>query len=78
MINLLNQSFLVTSTPVNLNPDSVRYNLFMASLDRYDGSCNTLNDLSDRLCLLNKTQNLNVKRQNIKVEIYELKSSYFT
>ena len=78
MINLLNQSFLVTSTPVNLNPDSVRYNLFMGSLGTYDGSCNTLNDLSDKLCLLIKTQNLNVKIHNIKVEIYEFKSSYFT
>lgn len=75
---MLNQSFLVTSTPVNLNPDSVRYNLFMESLSRDNGSYNTLNDLSDKLCLLNKTQNLNVKIHKIKKEIYELKSSYFT
>ena len=63
---------------MNLNPDPVRYNSFMASLERYDGSCNTHDDLSNRLCVLNKTQNLNVKRHNITVEINELKSSYFT
>ena len=63
---------LVTSTPINLNPDPVRYNSFMASLERYDGSCNTHDDLSNRLCVLNKTQNLNIKRHNITVERNEL------
>ena len=29
------------------------------------GSCNTLNDLSDKLCIRNKTENLNIHVFNI-------------
>ena len=29
-------------------------------LDRYVGSCNTFNDVSNEVCILNKTEDLNI------------------
>ena len=33
---------------------------FVAKLDRFVGSCNTLNDLSNKVCIPNKTEKLNL------------------
>ena len=32
----------------------------MVRLDRFVGSCNTLNDLSNKVCVLSKTKDLNL------------------
>ena len=32
----------------------------MAKLDRYVGSCNTLNDLPNKVCVPNKTEDLSI------------------
>ena len=40
---------MTRSTLTDLNSDKLRYYSFMVSLDRFDGSCNTLTDLSDRI-----------------------------
>ena len=37
----------------------------MLKLDRCVGSCNTLNDLSNRVCVLKKTEDLNLSVQKI-------------
>ena len=36
------------------------YYLFAVKLDKYIGICNTLNDLSNRVCVSNKTEDLNI------------------
>ena len=36
------------------------YYLFVVKLDRCVGSCNTLNDLSNKVCVPNKTEDLNI------------------
>ena len=36
------------------------YYPFAAKLDRCVGSCNTLNDLSHKVCVPNKTEDLNI------------------
>ena len=36
------------------------YNPFVVKLDRCVGSCNTLNDLSNTVCVPNKTEDLNI------------------
>ena len=41
----------------------------MVKLDRRAGSCNTLNDLSNKACVLNKTKNLNLHVFNMIAEI---------
>ena len=40
------------------------YHPFAANLDRCRGSCNTLNDLSNRVCVPNKTEDLNLSLFN--------------
>ena len=49
------------STLIDLNPDEPRYYPLLLSLDRYKRNYNTLDDLSDRLCVPNKTKDENVK-----------------
>ena len=39
--------------------EGLRYYPFMVNLDRCNGICNTFNDLSNRICVPNKTEDLN-------------------
>ena len=50
------------------------YYPFTVKLDKCVGSCNTLNDLFDKLCVLNKTEDLNLNRFNMITGINELKT----
>ena len=45
----------------------------MGTLGRCNGSCNTLDDLSSRICCLNKTKNVNLNAFNMITEIGESK-----
>ena len=51
-------------TLINLHPNKYNqvlcYYPFAVNLDRCVGSCNTLNDLSNRVCVSNKTGHLNL------------------
>ena len=64
-------------TLMNLCPDDCSQefhsNPFAVKLDRYDGSCNTLNDLHNKVCVLNKTKDLNLSMFNMITEISESK-----
>ena len=46
---------------------------FAVKLDRCVGTCNTLNDLSNKICVLNKTEDLNLSMFNMITGINELK-----
>ena len=46
----------------------------MVKLDRCVGICNTLNDLSNKLCVANKTEDLNLSLLNIITGINESKT----
>ena len=56
-------------TFINLHPNQyskeLHYYLFAVKLDKCVGSCNTLNDLSNKLCVLNKTADLNLSVFNM-------------
>ena len=56
---LSNQKFEIQPTLINLysNEYSQEYHYypFLVKLDRCDGSCNTINDLSNKACVPNKT-----------------------
>ena len=58
-LSLNNQQCMTQPTAVNLRPDEYTeilcYYLFAVDLDRRMGSCNTLNDLSNKVCVPNKT-----------------------
>lgn len=65
---MFNQNFSTRPSLIDLNTDEQRYYSFVLSFDRHDGSCNTVDglyeiifDMSDRLCVPNKTENVNVE-----------------
>ena len=64
-------------TLMNLCPDDCSQEFhsypFAVKLDRYDGNCNTLNDLHNKVCVLNKTKDLNLSMFNMITEISESK-----
>ena len=61
---LSNQKCMIQATLINLHPNEysqeLQYYPFAVKLDRCVGSCNTFNDLSNKLCVLNKIENLNL------------------
>ena len=68
-VSLSNQKSQVQSTLINLYPNKysqeLHYYSFAVILDRYVGSCNTLNDLSNKVSVPNKTGDLNIHAFNM-------------
>ena len=44
----------------NLNPVKHKYSSSIITLDKCNGSCSTLTEISDRICVPNKIQNLSI------------------
>ena len=63
-MSLRNQKCITQSTLINLYPNEysqkLRYYLFLVNLDRCAGSCNTLDDLTNNVCVPNETEDLNL------------------
>ena len=61
-IFLSNQKYKIQPTLINLHPNEysqeLHYYLFTVKSDGCVGSCNNLNDLSNKVCVPNKTGNL--------------------
>ena len=59
-VSLSNQKCEIQSTLNNLQPNEYSQELhhypFAIEIDRFVGSCNTLNGLSNRVCVPNKTR----------------------
>ena len=76
--SLNNQKWEIQPTFLNLHlneySQEFHYYPFTVKLDKCVGSCNTLNDLFDKLCVLNKTEDLNLNRFNMITGINELKT----
>ena len=64
-----NQKCIIEPTLINLHPDEYsqefQYYPFAIRFDRCVGSWNTLNDLSNKLCVPNKTEDLNLSVFNM-------------
>ena len=60
---------MIQTTLINLHPSKYsqefHYNQFSIELDRCVGKCNTLNDFSNKICIPNKTEDLNVSVFNM-------------
>ena len=65
-------------TLINLYPyeysQEFHYYPFSVKLDRCVGSCNTINDLSNKLCVPSKTEDLDLSLFNIVTGINESKT----
>ena len=60
-VSLDNEPRIARPMLINLNPDNQRlcHYLVMFSLHRCNGSCNTFDDQSSRICVSNKTKDVN-------------------
>ena len=69
---------MIQSTLINLHPNEYSREFhcfpFAVNLDRCIGSCNTLNGLSNKVCIPNKTEDLNLSVSNVITVINELKT----
>ena len=72
-IFLNNQPCLVRPLPIDLNPNKLCYNPFVVNLDRCTGRSDNLDDLSDNLCVLNKTKDVGLKVLSIIRRFNEIK-----
>ena len=63
-MSLSNQKCVTQPNIINLHPyeysQEFHYYPFALKLDKCDGCCNTLDDLSNKACVPNKTENLNL------------------
>ena len=54
----------IQPTPISLRANEysqeLHYFPFAVKLDRFVGSCNTINDLFNKVCVPNKTEDLNI------------------
>ena len=68
-LELSNQKYIIQPTVINLHPNECsqefHYYPLRVKLAKYVGSCNTLNDLSNRVCVPNKTEDLNLNVVNM-------------
>ena len=69
---------MIQPTLINLHLNAYsqefHYCPLAVKLDRCVGSCNTLNDLSNKVCIPNKTEHLNLNAFNMITFINELKT----
>ena len=72
---LSNQKCMIQPTLINLHSNKysqeLHYYPFAVELDRCIGSCNTLNDLSNKACVPNKREDLNLRVFNMITGINE-------
>ena len=77
-VSLSNQKCMTQLTLINLRPNEYsqefHYYPFAVKLDRCVESCNTLNDLSNKVCVPNKTEDLNISVFNMITGINESKT----
>ena len=77
-ILLSNQKCMTQPTLSNLHPNEYsqkfHYYPFLVKLERCVGSCNTINDLSNKVCAPSKTENLNQRVFKMISGINELKT----
>ena len=68
---------MIQPTLINLHSNEhsqeFHYYPFAVKLDRCAGNCSTLNDLSNKVCIPNKTEDLNLNVFNMISGINELK-----
>ena len=74
-VSLNNQKYEIQSALIKLHPNEYSWELhyypFKVRLDRSVSNCDTLNDLSNKLCHLEKTEDLNINIFNMITGINE-------
>ena len=77
-ISLNNWPCMTWATGIDLNPNEynqgLRYYPFIVNLDRCIGSCNSLDDPSGRICVPNRTEDINLSIFNVIARINKSKT----
>ena len=77
-ISLSSQKYMTQSTLINLHSNDysqeLHYYPLAVNLDRSIGSCNTLNDLYNKVCIPSKTEDLNLSVFNVITGVNESKT----
>ena len=77
-VSLSNQKYMTQATLINLHSNEYsqdfHYYPFAVKLHRCVGTCNTLNDLSNEVCVPNKIEDLNLSVLNMITGINESKT----
>ena len=77
-VSLSNQKYQIQPTLINLHSNKYsqefHYYSFAVKLGRCVGICNTLNNLSNKVCIPNKTEDLNLSVFNMITGIIESKT----
>ena len=60
-LSINDEPCMVSPTLINLNSVELKYYLFIVSLGKCSGSCNSRNNLSAKICVPSKTNDINVK-----------------
>ena len=75
---IIQSTYMTQPTLINLHPNEYSqefpYYPYVVKLDRCVGSCNTLNDLSNKVCVPNKTEDLILSMFNMITGINQLKT----
>ena len=78
-VSLSNQKCMIQPTLINLHSNEYNqefnFSSFVVKSDRCVGSCNTLNNLSNKVRVPSKTEDLNLSMLNVITEINESKTS---
>ena len=77
-VSLSNQNREIQPTFINLHSNKYsqkfHFYLFAVKLDRCIGSCNTVHDLSNKVCVTNKTEDLNLSMFSMITAINDSKT----
>ena len=77
-VSLSNHKCMTQQTLIKVHPNEysqeLHYYPFAVKLDKCVGSCNSLNDLFNKVCVPNKTKDLNLSVSNMITEINKSKT----
>ena len=73
-VSINNETCLVRPTVINLNSNDRHYYPFMAILHKFNGSCDTLDDFSSKICVLNEAEDIRLNVFNMITRINESKT----
>ena len=68
-VSFRNQKCMIQPTLINLHPNEysqdLKYYPFVVKMNRFVGSCNTVNGLPDKVCVPNKIEDLDIHVYNM-------------
>ena len=70
-MSLNNGQFKTRAFLVDLNPIELKYYPFIIPLDKCNANCNTLGEISGRICTPNKTEDVNLNVFNLIIRTNE-------